>query len=97
MNKYDSIIIGGGHNGLVCAAYLSKFKKKVLLIEKKEVLGGLAKYSDFTSSFSKKILSLSSSGKVKEYQINYKVFFSVIKEHNFNFTPVITIYSSWCI
>ena len=56
MNKYDSIIIGGGHNGLVCAAYLSKHKKKVLLIEKKEVLGGLAKYSDFTSSFSKKII-----------------------------------------
>ena len=56
MNKYDSIVIGGGHNGLVCAAYLSKYKKKVLLIEKKEVLGGLAKYSDFTSSFSKKII-----------------------------------------
>ena len=56
MSKYDSIIIGGGHNGLVCAAYLSKNKKKVLLIEQKEVLGGLAKYSDFTTSFSKKII-----------------------------------------
>ena len=57
MKKYDSIIIGGGHNGLVCAAYLSKLKKKVLLIEKKEILGGMAKYSDFTSNFSKKIIN----------------------------------------
>ena len=56
MSNYDSIIIGGGHNGLVCASYLSKNKKKVLLIEQKEILGGLAKYSDFTTSFSKKII-----------------------------------------
>lgn len=56
MSKYDSIIIGGGHNGLVCAAYLSKNKKKVLLIEQKKILGGLTKYSDFTTSFSKKVI-----------------------------------------
>ena len=56
MTTYDSIVIGGGHNGLVCAAYLSKNKKKVLLIEQKEILGGLAKYSDFTKSFSKKVI-----------------------------------------
>ena len=47
MSNYDYIIIGGGHNGLVCASYLSKNKKKVLLIEQKEILGGLVKYSDF--------------------------------------------------
>ena len=56
MSKYDYIIIGGGHNGMVCASYLSKNKKKVLLIEQKEILGGLVKYSDFTSSFSKKVI-----------------------------------------
>ena len=56
MSNYDYIIIGGGHNGLVCASYLSKNKKKVLLIEQKEILGGLVKYSDFTTSFSKKVI-----------------------------------------
>ena len=56
MSHYDYIIIGGGHNGLVCASYLSKNKKKVLLIEQKEILGGLVKYSDFTTSFSKKVI-----------------------------------------
>ena len=56
MSNYDYIIIGGGHNGLVCASYLSKNKKKVLLIEQKEILGGLVKYTDFTTSFSKKVI-----------------------------------------
>ena len=56
MSNYDYIIIGGGHNGLVCASYLSKNKKKVLVIEQKEILGGLVKYSDFTTSFSKKVI-----------------------------------------
>ena len=56
MSNYDYIIIGGGHNGLVCASYLSKNKKKVLLIEQKKILGGLVKYSDFTRSFSKKVI-----------------------------------------
>ena len=35
MSNYDSIDIGGGHNGLVCASYLAKNRKKVLLIEQK--------------------------------------------------------------
>jgi phytoene dehydrogenase-like protein len=38
--KYDAIIIGGGHNGLVTAAYLAKAGKKVLVLERREVLGG---------------------------------------------------------
>ncbi|PCH69511.1 MAG: amine oxidase [Bacteroidetes bacterium] len=40
--KYDAIIIGGGHNGLVCAAYLARAGKKVLVLEKRHVLGGAA-------------------------------------------------------
>ena len=56
MTNYDSIIIGGGHNGLVCAAYLAKNSRKVLLIEQNKKLGGLARYSDFTHTFSKKII-----------------------------------------
>ncbi len=39
---YDSIVIGGGHNGLVCAAYLAKAGKKVLVLERRHVLGGAA-------------------------------------------------------
>ncbi|NEO26918.1 MAG: NAD(P)/FAD-dependent oxidoreductase [Kamptonema sp. SIO4C4] len=42
MTTYDIIIIGAGHNGLVCAAYLLKAGYTVLLLEKRPVLGGAA-------------------------------------------------------
>ena len=42
MTKYDSIIIGGGHNGLVAAAYLARSGRKVLVLERRELLGGCA-------------------------------------------------------
>ena len=46
MKKFDVIIIGGGHNGLVASSYLSKKGKKVLVIEKNENVGGLAEYAE---------------------------------------------------
>src|SRR5438105_3574887 len=39
---WDAIIIGGGHNGLVCAAYLAKAGRRVLVLERRELLGGCA-------------------------------------------------------
>src|SRR3712207_3550619 len=41
-NKYDAVIIGGGHNGLVNAAYLARAGRKVLVLERRHVLGGAA-------------------------------------------------------
>ena len=41
-SKYDIIVIGGGHNGLVNAAYLAKAGKKVLVLERRHLLGGAA-------------------------------------------------------
>ena len=40
MSTYDAIVIGAGHNGLVAAGYLAKAGKKVLVLERREVIGG---------------------------------------------------------
>src|SRR5579872_1951946 len=42
MTTYDAIVIGGGHNGLTHAAYLARAGKKVLVLERRHVLGGAA-------------------------------------------------------
>ncbi len=40
--SYDAIVVGGGHNGLVCAAYLAKAGKRVCVLERRHILGGAA-------------------------------------------------------
>jgi phytoene dehydrogenase-like protein len=40
--RYDAVIVGGGHNGLACAAYLAKAGRSVLVLERRPMVGGAA-------------------------------------------------------
>jgi phytoene dehydrogenase-like protein len=44
--QYDAVVIGGGHNGLVAAAYLGKAGLRTLVLERRETLGGAAETSE---------------------------------------------------
>ena len=50
--RYDAIIIGGGHNGLVCASLLGKAGRKVLVLEANEQVGGAAVTREFADGYS---------------------------------------------
>ena len=46
-DKFDAIVVGGGHNGLVCAALLAKAGKQVLVLEANDQVGGAAVTREF--------------------------------------------------
>ncbi|MFK8050011.1 MAG: phytoene desaturase family protein [Halioglobus sp.] len=52
MTNYDVVLIGGGHNGLVCATYLAKSGKKVLVLEANESPGGGSATREFAPGYS---------------------------------------------
>src|SRR6187402_2734585 len=53
----DALIIGGGHNGLVCAAYLAAAGLKVTVLERRGVLGGAAVTEEFHPGFRNSVAS----------------------------------------
>jgi phytoene dehydrogenase-like protein len=73
---YDAIIIGAGHNGLTTAAYLAKAGKKVLVLERRHVLGGAAVteeiYPGFKYSVCSYVVSLLRPEVIRELELpNY--------------------------
>lgn len=55
--RFDVAIIGGGHNGLTCAAYLAKAGLKVIVLEKNDVVGGAAVSEEFHPGFTNSVAS----------------------------------------
>jgi len=57
VKRYDAVIIGGGHNGLVNAAYLARAGKRVLVLERRHVLGGSTVTEEVYPGFKFSVLS----------------------------------------
>ena len=49
--RWDAIVVGGGHNGLVCAWYLARAGRRVLVLERRGVVGGAAVTEEFAPGF----------------------------------------------
>lgn len=49
--RYDALIVGGGHNGLVCAFYLARAGLKVRVLEARDVIGGACVTEEFAPGF----------------------------------------------
>ncbi|MFZ0209628.1 MAG: NAD(P)/FAD-dependent oxidoreductase [Roseiarcus sp.] len=55
--RYDAIIIGGGHNGLTCGAYLARAGLKTLVLERRHVVGGAAVTEEVVPGFKFSVFS----------------------------------------
>ena len=71
--RWDCIVVGGGHNGLACAAYLAKAGRKVLVLERRHVLGGAAVSEEvhpgFTFSVCSYVVSLLRPWIIRELEL----------------------------
>ncbi len=89
--RYDCIIIGGGHNGLVAAAYLAKAGKSVCVCERRHVLGGCASTEElwpgFKASPAAYVISLFLPSIIKELKLRENGL-SILPRSPSSFTPL---------
>ncbi len=89
--KYDAVVIGGGHNGLVCAAYLAKAGKKVCVVERRHVLGGCATTEElwpgYRVSTAAYVISLFQTHIIRELRLK-EYGLNILPRNPSSFTPL---------
>ena len=88
---YDAVIVGGGHNGLVCAFYLAKAGLKVKILEKRNIVGGAAVTEEFHPGFRNSTasytVSLLNPEVIKDMQLKENGL-KIVKRPISNFLPI---------
>ena len=89
--KIDAIIIGGGHNGLVCAFYLAKAGLNVNVYEKRSIIGGAAVTEEFFPGFKNSVasytVSLLNPVVIKDMKLK-ELGLEIVKRPISNFLPL---------
>ena len=90
-SKYDTIIIGAGHNGLVTAAYLARAGRRVMVLERREVIGGCVVteelWPDFKVSTASYVNSLFRPEIIRDLELK-RHGFAMIPRSPSSFTPL---------
>ena len=93
--RYDALIIGGGHNGLVCAFYLARAGMKVRVLERRHIVGGAAVtekfYPGFRNSTASYTVSLLQSKVIADMKLHERGY-RVIERTMSNFFPFADTY-----
>lgn len=91
-DRYDAIVIGGGHNGLVTAAYLARAGKKVCVLERRHVLGGCANSEElwpgYKVSTAAYVVSLMESQVMADLRLAEKGL-KILRRNPSSFTPLL--------
>ncbi|HPM81138.1 MAG TPA: NAD(P)/FAD-dependent oxidoreductase [Candidatus Anammoximicrobium sp.] len=90
--RYDCVVIGGGHNGLVAAAYLAKAGKSVCVLERRHVLGGCATteplWPGYKVSTAAYVVSLLLPEIIRELRLNHYGF-TILPRSPSSYTPLL--------
>ena len=90
MSSYDVIVIGAGHNGLTCAAYLARAGLKVRVVERRGVVGGAAVTEEFHPGFRNSVaaytVSLLNPQVIRDLQL-HEHGLRIVERRALNFLP----------
>lgn len=88
---FDAVIVGGGHNGLVCAFYLANAGLKVKVLERRNIVGGAAVTEEFHPGFKNSTasytVSLLNTSVIKDMELKENGL-EIIKRPISNFLPI---------